>query len=40
MSPQGAVFNQDQARELAGQSHLMLICGHYEGVDDRIQILY
>ncbi|MCX5889026.1 MAG: tRNA (guanosine(37)-N1)-methyltransferase TrmD [Deltaproteobacteria bacterium] len=37
MSPQGAVFTQDQARELAGRSHLMLICGHYEGVDDRIK---
>jgi len=36
MSPQGPVFTQDQARELAGRSHLMLICGHYEGVDDRI----
>jgi tRNA (guanine37-N1)-methyltransferase len=36
MSPQGPVFTQDQARELAGWSHLMLICGHYEGVDDRI----
>jgi tRNA (guanine37-N1)-methyltransferase len=37
MSPQGAVFTQDQARELAGLKHLMLICGHYEGVDDRIK---
>ncbi len=37
MSPQGPVFTQDQARELAGRSHLMLICGHYEGVDDRIK---
>ena len=36
MSPQGPVFTQDQARELAGRSHLLLICGHYEGVDDRI----
>jgi len=37
MSPQGPVFTQDQARELAGLPHLMLICGHYEGVDDRIK---
>ena len=37
MSPQGAVFTQDQARVLAGRPHLMLICGHYEGVDDRIK---
>ncbi len=37
MSPAGEVFSQDQARELAGLSHLLLICGHYEGVDDRIR---
>jgi tRNA (guanine37-N1)-methyltransferase len=36
MGPGGAVFNQAKARELAGKSHLLLICGHYEGVDDRI----
>jgi tRNA (guanine37-N1)-methyltransferase len=37
LSPQGPVFSQDKARELAGLKHLMLICGHYEGVDDRIK---
>jgi tRNA (guanine37-N1)-methyltransferase len=37
MSPQGPVFTQNQARELAGLKHLLLICGHYEGVDDRIK---
>ena len=37
MSPAGEVFSQDRARELAGLSHLLLICGHYEGVDDRIR---
>lgn len=36
MGPGGAAFNQAKALELAGQSHLLLICGHYEGVDDRI----
>ena len=36
MGPGGAAFNQAKARELAGKSHLLLICGHYEGVDDRI----
>jgi tRNA (guanine37-N1)-methyltransferase len=36
LGPGGAAFNQAKARELAGQSHLLLICGHYEGVDDRI----
>jgi tRNA (guanine37-N1)-methyltransferase len=37
LSPAGEVFNQERARELAALSHLMLICGHYEGVDDRIR---
>ncbi len=37
MSPQGPVFSQEMAGELAGLKHLMLICGHYEGVDDRIK---
>jgi tRNA (guanine37-N1)-methyltransferase len=36
LGPGGAVFNQAKARELAGLNHLLLICGHYEGVDDRI----
>lgn len=36
LGPGGAAFNQAKARELAGKSHLLLICGHYEGVDDRI----
>jgi tRNA (guanine37-N1)-methyltransferase len=36
LGPGGAAFNQAKARELAGCRHLLLICGHYEGVDDRI----
>ena len=36
LGPGGAAFNQAKARELAAKSHLLLICGHYEGVDDRI----
>ena len=36
LGPGGAAFNQAKAQELAGRSHLLLICGHYEGVDDRI----
>ena len=35
LSPQGKVFDQSLARELAGCSKLVLICGHYEGVDQR-----
>jgi tRNA (guanine37-N1)-methyltransferase len=36
LSPQGRLFNQTVARDLAGYEHLILICGHYEGVDERI----
>jgi tRNA (guanine37-N1)-methyltransferase len=36
MSPQGRVFNQVAARELACQPTLILVCGRYEGVDDRL----
>lgn len=37
LSPQGRVFNQNIAYELAQQPHLALICGHYEGVDERVR---
>jgi tRNA (guanine37-N1)-methyltransferase len=37
LSPQGRVFNQEIARELAGHAHIALICGHYEGVDERVR---
>jgi tRNA (guanine37-N1)-methyltransferase len=36
LTPQGRLFNQEIARELAGYQHLILICGHYEGVDERV----
>ncbi len=39
MSPQGRVFNQEIARELARLRRLILICGHYEGFDDRVRHL-
>lgn len=35
MSPCGAVFNQQKARELLRYDNLILVCGHYEGVDQR-----
>ncbi|MDO4939785.1 MAG: tRNA (guanosine(37)-N1)-methyltransferase TrmD [Lachnospiraceae bacterium] len=35
MTPQGHVFNQDIAKELAQEEDLVLLCGHYEGVDER-----
>jgi tRNA (guanine37-N1)-methyltransferase len=36
MSPQGCPFNQATARRLAGERHLVFVCGHYEGVDERV----
>jgi len=36
MTPQGRPFKQAQARELAKESHLLILCGHYEGVDQRV----
>jgi tRNA (guanine37-N1)-methyltransferase len=36
-SPRGFLFTQEKAGELAGRHHLLLICGHYEGVDDRLR---
>lgn len=36
LSPRGRVFNQDIARELATYDQLTLLCGHYEGVDERV----
>lgn len=35
MGPQGRRFNQDVARELLGKKHVIFVCGHYEGVDER-----
>jgi len=37
LSPQGKVFDQEKAQDLASRKHLLLLCGHYEGVDDRIR---
>ena len=36
MSPQGKLFNQKIAKELLEKEHLIFLCGHYEGVDERI----
>ena len=36
LTPQGRVFTQQVARELAAQPRLVLLCGHYEGVDERV----
>lgn len=37
LCPAGRVFHQAVARELAGRSHLLFICGSYEGVDERVR---
>ncbi len=37
MCPQGRVFRQAIARELSTAEHLIFICGHYEGVDERVR---
>ena len=37
LTPQGRVFNQSIATEMAGLPRLLLICGHYEGVDERVR---
>ena len=37
MTPQGQPFSQQKAQELAGESHLIFVCGHYEGVDERVR---
>ena len=37
MCPQGEKFTQAKAKELSGEEHLIFICGHYEGYDERIR---
>ena len=37
LTPEGKVFNQKMAQELSLKKHLILICGHYEGFDERIK---
>jgi tRNA (guanine37-N1)-methyltransferase len=39
LTPQGEPFSQNKARELAGQLHLIFLCGRYEGVDERVRDL-
>jgi tRNA (guanine37-N1)-methyltransferase len=37
LTPQGRLFNQSIANELSEQPRLVLLCGHYEGVDERVR---
>ena len=36
LSPKGKVFNQAESKRLSKYNHLILLCGHYEGVDQRV----
>ena len=36
MSPQGKTLNQEKVMELSKQEHLIILCGHYEGIDQRV----
>ena len=36
VTPQGRVFNQQMAKEFAGEDDLIFLCGHYEGIDERV----
>lgn len=36
MTPQGTVFHQEMAKELAKEEDLIFLCGHYEGIDERV----
>ncbi|MBQ1375696.1 MAG: tRNA (guanosine(37)-N1)-methyltransferase TrmD, partial [Clostridia bacterium] len=39
MSPQGQTLTQETAHDLSGLSHIVVLCGHYEGVDERALML-
>lgn len=39
LTPQGKVFNQTLAQKLSKEEHLIMICGHYEGYDERVRTL-
>lgn len=36
LTPSGKIFNQDLAKELSKENHLIILCGHYEGIDQRV----
>ncbi len=39
LSPQGKTFNQKKAYELSKEEHLIFVCGHYEGFDERVKTI-
>jgi len=40
LTPQGRLLTQEAVRELAGRPRLILVCGHYEGIDERVRLLH
>jgi tRNA (guanine37-N1)-methyltransferase len=40
MAPDGKTFNQSKANALSLKKNLMILCGHYKGIDERIRELY
>lgn len=36
LSPRGTTYNQQKAKELSKEQHIILLCGHYEGIDERV----
>ena len=36
LSPQGKILNQEKVKKLAKEKHIILLCGHYEGIDQRV----
>jgi len=40
VSPQGVPFKQDKAYQLSNKKHIIILCGHYEGYDERIRDLF
>ncbi len=40
MSPDGQTLNQEMANELSGKENIMILCGHYKGIDQRIREIF
>ena len=40
LTPQGKTFNQDMAKEFALEEDLVFLCGHYEGIDERLSLIH
>ena len=38
LTPQGPCFHQEMAKQMAKEEHLVFLCGHYEGIDERVLV--